>query len=385
MILLNPALLYAATWMFVLLIYSLRLSDLLDPLQFPTVVLVVGTSVSFVLGWVLESVPNYGRLASARIDLPALTTSINANLVGARIKLIWIVFVLGISFEVVFFGGMPLLGLLGIGASISYTEFGISGFHGVMNALFYTGCVITFTRILLGTSKKKFLLATVSIAYPVLVLSRQVLMSLILQYILIYFSVRPPSTRAFVRAGVVLTVVMLAFGYLGDVRTGRDRIIELASPTFQYPDWLPSAFIWIYIYFSSPLNNVNYNIDISPNYLPLETAGSFIPSFARDDFLAALGGTTQWDLVNQSFNVSSLLQGFVTDFGVGGAIVVTLICGVLFSSIRRRSATSPTAFYATIVLLHGIALSFFTNLLFHLVFMFEIAAIAWVMRRSGRE
>jgi oligosaccharide repeat unit polymerase len=178
---------------------------------------------------------------------------------------------------------------------------------------------------------------------------------------------------------------MLAFGYLGDVRSGRDRIIELASPTFEYPDWLPSAFIWIYIYFSSPLNNVNYNIDISPNYLPLETAGSFIPSFARDDFLAALGGTTQWALVNQSFNVSSLLQGFVMDFGVGGAIVFTLICGVLFSSIRRRSATSPSAFYATIVLLHGIALSFFTNLLFHLVFMFEIAAIAWVMRRGGRE
>src|ERR1700722_6545274 len=55
MTLLNPAFAYAATWMFVLFIYSLRLSSLLDPLQAATVVLVVGTSLAFIAGWMLES------------------------------------------------------------------------------------------------------------------------------------------------------------------------------------------------------------------------------------------------------------------------------------------------------------------------------------------
>jgi oligosaccharide repeat unit polymerase len=383
-ILLNPALLYAATWMFVLLIYSLRLSDLLDPLQFPTVVLVVGTSLSFVLGWLLESVPNYGRLATATLNLKLLAKTINSIEVGKRLKLMWTVFALGISFEIAFFGGTPLLSLIGIGAQISYKDYGIQGFHGLLNALFYTGCVVTFARILFGSSRKTLVLMAISIGYPLLVVSRQVLMSLILQYVLIYFSIRRPSPRIFLRVGVLLAAILLIFGYLGDARSGRDSIIALASPTFEYPDWLPSAFIWIYIYLSTPLNNVNFNIDISPNYLPLETAGSFIPSFAREDFLAAFGGSKQWELVSDSFNVGSLLQSLLTDFGIYGSIVFTLFCGAAFSFVRRRSVSSPAAFFAVIVLLHGIVFSFFANLLFHLVFVFEILATTWVLRRSSR-
>jgi oligosaccharide repeat unit polymerase len=383
--LLNPAFMYAATWMFVLLVYSLRLSYLLDPLKPTTAVLVVGTSLSFILGWMIESLPNYGRPATAKINLEALGATINSRRVGRRLTTIWIVFVLGIAFEIALFKGAPVLSLMGIGASIFYADFGIPGFHGLLNALFYTGCVVTFTRILLGSSKRTSLLMMVSIGYPVLVVSRQVLISLLLQYMFIYFSVRRPSPRVFLRTGVLFVATLLIFGYLGDARSGRDQIIDLAAPTFSYPDWLPSAFIWAYIYMSTPINNVNYNIDISPNYFPLETAGTFIPSFARDDFLSALGATQQWNLVSDTFNVSSLLQSLLTDFGVTGAIVFTLLCGVVFSRLRRRACTSPAAFFAVIVLLHGIALSFFANLLFHLVFMFEIFAIGWLVGRSGRQ
>ena len=382
--LLNPAFMYAVTWTFVLIVYSLHLSDLLDPLRPSTVVLVAGTSVSFILGWMLESLPNYGRLATAKLNLEMLGETINSDKVRKRLKWIWLLFASGILFESIYFGGLPLLGLMGLGAAIPYVDFGIPGFHGLLNSLFYTGCAVTFARTLLGSSRQTLLLMTVSISYPILVMSRQVLISLILQYTLIYFSIRRPSPRIFIRAGVVLTAILLIFGYLGDARSGRDSIIELGAPTFAYPDWLPSAFIWIYIYLSTPLNNVNYNIDIAPNYLPLETAGSFIPSFAREDLLSGFGGTKQWDLVSESFNVGSLLQSLLTDFGVGGAIVFTFMCGIVFSWLRRRAATSASAFFAVIVLLHGLALSFFANLLFHLVFMFEIVAIAWVVRRSGR-
>jgi oligosaccharide repeat unit polymerase len=383
-LLLNPAFLYAATWTFVLLLYSLRLSELLDPLRAPTVILVVGTSLTFIIGWALESLPNYGRLATAKLNLDTLGKAINSERVGKRLRLVWIAFVAGIAFETVFFGGIPLLGLIGIGAPISYKEFGIPGFHGLLHSFFYTGCAVTFARVLLGSSKRTGLLMAVSIGYPVLVISRQIMISLILQYLLIYFSIRRPSPRLMFRAVVLLGVVLLIFGYLGDARSGRDSIIQLAAPTFDYPDWLPSAFIWVYIYFATPLNNVNFNIDISPNYFPLETAGSFIPSFAREEFRSSLGGTTQWDLVSDSFNVGSLLQSLLTDFGVYGAAVFTLLCGIVFSWLRRRAISSPSAFFAVIVVLHGIALSFFANLLFHLVFVFQIVTTSWVLRRSGR-
>jgi oligosaccharide repeat unit polymerase len=384
MTLLNPAFMYAATWLFVLFIYSFRLSYLLDPIEPATVVLVLGTSVSFIAGWMLESLPYRGRLAASDISLDALGPVINSPRVGRRLKAIWIIFSLGISFEIAFFGGVPFLGLIGIG-SLAYGDFGIPGFHGVLNALFYTGCIVTFARILLGSSKRAWPLWIFSIAYPILMVSRQVLISVLVQYLFIYFSIRRPSPRILVRTGILFIATLLVFGYVGDARSGRDAIIYIAAPTFDYPDWLPSAFIWVYIYLASPLNNVNHNIDIAPNYFPLETAGTFIPSFARDDFLAASGATQQWDLVATELNVSSLLQSFLTDFGVGGAIVFTLLCGVAFSRLRRRAATSAAAFFMVIVVLHGLALSFFTNLLFHLVFVFEMVAIAWVLRRSRRQ
>ena len=381
MTLLNPAFMYAATWMFVLFIYSFRLSYLLDPIEPATALLVLGTCASFIAGWMLESLPNRGRLAAAKINLDALGPVINSPRVGRRIKAIWIIFSLGISFEIAFFGGVPFLGLIGIG-SLTYGDFGIPGFHGVLNALFYTGCVVTFARVLLGSSKRARLLTIISIAYPILIVSRQVLISLFVQYLFIYFSIRRPSARILVRTGILIIATLLVFGYVGDARSGRDAIIYIAEPTFDYPDWLPSAFIWVYIYMVSPINNVNHNIDIAPNYFPLETAGTFIPSFARDDFLAASGATQQWEFVKSDLNVSSLLQSFLTDFGVGGAIVLTLLCGMVFSWLRRRAATSAAAFFMVIVVLHGLALSFFANLLFHLVFVFEMVAIAWLLRRG---
>jgi oligosaccharide repeat unit polymerase len=384
MTLLNPAFMYAATWVFVLLIYSFRLSYLLDPIEPATAVLVLGTSASFIAGWMLESLPYHGRLAASKINLDALGPVINSPRVGRRLKAIWIIFSLGIAFEIAYFGGIPFLSLIGIG-SLAYGDFGIPGFHGVLNALFYTGCVVTFARVLLGTSKRARLLTITSIGYPILMVSRQVLISVLVQYLLIYFSIRRPSTRILIRTGMLFIATLLVFGYVGDARSGRDAIIYIAAPTFEYPDWLPSAFIWVYIYLASPINNVNHNIDIAPNYFPLETAGTFIPSIARDDFLAAFGATQQWDLVSSDLNVSSLLQSFLTDFGVGGAIVFTLLCGVAFSWLRRRAADSATAFFMVIVVLHGLALSFFANLLFHLVFVFEMVALGWLLRRRRRQ
>lgn len=379
--LLNPAFMYAATWMSILVLYALGLSDLLEPLRTATIVLVVGSSLAFIVGWAIESLPHSRRLANLQLNLEVLGGTINSAYVRQRLKTAWIILGLGISFEVAYFGGAPGLGLIGVGPDILYTEFGLPGVHGFLNAIFYACCVVQFARIQLGSSKKTYLLTLFSVGYPVFCMSRQILISLLLQYVLIYFSFNRPSLKIFVRTGTVFVAVFLIFGYLGDLRSGRESIISLAAPTFEYPDWLPSAFIWFYIYLCTPLNNVNFNINITPNYLPLETIGSFIPSFARDSFLNAAGSTQQWTLVADPFNVSSVLQSLLTDFGISGTIVFTLLCGIGFSLLMRRSTSRPAAFFSIIVFLHGIALSFFVNLMFHLVFMSEILIVSWIVAR----
>lgn len=380
--LLNPAFMYGSTWIFVLALYSLGLSDLLEPLEVQTVVLVVGSSLAFIFGWVLESIFYKTRLAFPQFNFGLLSTTICSSSVGRRLKMVWIFWSFGITLEIVYFGGAPALGLAGLGPEILYTNFGIPGFHGLLNSIFYACSTVQFTRGMLDSSRRYNFIILMSIFYPLLCMSRQVFISLLIQYIIIYFSVRRSSFRIFASACIFIFITLLIFGYLGDIRSGRENIIALGVPTFEYPEWLPSAFLWVYIYVTTPLNNVNFNINIIPNYLPFETLGAFIPSFARDAFMQALGATQRWNLVTDSFNVSSLLQSFLSDFGVSGTIAFTLLCGIVFTRIMRFASASPSAFFALIVILHGIALSFFANLLFHLVFIFEILIIAWIMTRD---
>jgi oligosaccharide repeat unit polymerase len=385
MMLLNPAFLYASTWLFVFALYSLGLSHLLQPLATATTLLVVGSSLAFILGWGIESLPKNGRLALPKFDLEALSLIINSTRVGRRLRMVWIFFGLGVTFEIIYFGGAPGIGLIGIGPEIAYTAFGIPSFHGLLNSMFYAACAVQFSRIILGSSSSVFFLTLISICYPVIGMSRQILISLLLQYMLIYLSIKPPSFKIFFRIGTLFIIVFMIFGFLGDIRSGREQIIYLSSPTFQYPEWLPSAFIWFYIYICTPLNNVNFNIDIEPNYLPLETIGTFIPSFVREAFMDSVGGgTQQWNLGTDSFNANSLLQSLLTDFGVAGTIIFMLLCGIGFTRVLRCSRTIPAAFFALIVLSHGIALSFFANLLFHLAFIFEIFIISWIVARGRR-
>lgn len=381
--LVNPFVLYFLIWLFVLGLYTLHLSPVLEPLAGNTVVLIVGTSVALFLGWVIESIPFRWRLACSKLDLAPFAAKICSRRVGVRVRYLWTFFFASVLFEIVIGGGAPILGVFGLGVEMRYTDFGIPGFHGLVNSVFYAASILTFTRSLLFASPNINWLVLVTTIYPVLGMSRQVMISLCIQYFFVYIIVRRPSVAVALRVSFLFLAVVLIFGYLGDLRTGREIIIAWIAPDINYPDWLPSAFLWIYLYLTTPINNVNLNIGIEPNYFPLETAGTLLPSFIREAFVNTLGGSREWDLVTETFNISSLLQSLLTDFGIAGAILFMLLSGIVFSYLLRRAHHSPAALFALVVVLHGIALSFFANLLFHIVFLFEIVLLAWVVS-TGR-
>lgn len=380
----NPAFLFCAIWIFVLGLFSLHLSDLLAPLLLRTVWLVVGGSVAMLIGWLIESIGQRHIVFTAKPCIEIVRQALQHPRVGRRLRTLWTVFLIGILLEVAYFRGAPLPSLFGIGTEVEYYEYGIPGYHGLLNSLFYTGAAINFARYLLssrgqGSAWKAFL----PLLYPIAMVSRQGAISLFVEYFLLYLLLRRPSVSLFVRSFMAFIVVFLLFGYMGDIRSGRDAILQLAQPTFDYPDWLPSAFIWFYIYACSPINNVNFNIGVTPNFIPIETLGSFIPTFARELLFGALGIVKSWELANESFNVGSFFQSILSDFGVEGTIVFLFLCSVGFARIMRRSRTNAAAMLALVVILHGIALSFFANLLFHLVFMFQIVFGAFVLRGQG--
>lgn len=382
---LNPAFMFSYIWLLVLSLYSLQLSNLLDPLKLETLVLILGASLSFIFGFLIISIQKNKIYAKPYFDLNALKRGLDLKCTAYRAKLLLIFFLFGLVFEIFYFNGAPGLGLFGIGPEILYTDFGISGLHGLLNSLFYAICIFQYSRLMFGISKKYSLLLIFTIIYPYMMMSRQVLISVLIQYLLIYIAVKKINIINYIKIFLVIACTLLAFGYLGDIRSGREHILFLSQPNFDYPDWLPSAFIWVYIYLCTPLNNVNHNININPNYFPLETGSTLIPTFARQTVIDLLGGnTSQWELVTESFNVSSLLQSTLTDFGILGSMFFFLMCGIIFSIILKKAINNIKYFLILIVILHGLALSFFANLLFHLVFLFEMLAFFWIFSCKDR-
>lgn len=380
MFFLNPVFIYSSIWLAVIYLYSFYLSNILEPLNSYTITLVVGTSIGVFLGWMMESLFYKGCFAKFSLNKNNFREYIQRSYISKRLKFLWILLCIGIFFEIFYFNGAPGLGLIGIGPEIIYTDYGIPGLHGVLNSIFYACCLIQFTKLLLGLSKSYIPLLIISLIYPIVGMSRQVLISLLIQYFFVYISIKPLSFRNIIMLFGMASLSFLVFGYLGDIRSGRDNIISLSQPSFNYPEWLPSAFIWVYLYITTPLNNVNHNIDISPNYFPWETIGTLIPSFVRGEFMSLMGArNNEWELVTNSFNVSSLLQAFIIDFGILGSIIFSLFFGCFCGYLLRKSKNSLGAFFTLIVILHGISLSFFANLLFHLVFIFEIFILLWVV------
>ena len=384
--LLNPALLFGTTWLVVLGLFSLKLSDLLDTLHPRTVILVGGSVAAFIIGWLFESIPHAAIRIAPRLRTFRLARLVRRKVVRRRLALAKALFLGGLSIEVVAAGGAPFLGELGIGNQIRYTDFGIPGLHGVLNSVFYALSCINFSRYLLTPrgNRRGVWSVILPFLYPLIGMSRQVAISLVVEYFFIYLAIQRPSPRLYVRVALLFVAVFLVFGYLGDLRSGRDSIILLAAPRFDYPEWLPSAFIWFYIYVCTPINNINYNIDLLPHYFPLETLGTLIPSLFRDSVLQAFGGLGEWTLANESFNVSSFFQALLSDFGVGGAVVFSLGLGVFLTRLSRKAGRSVIAFFALVVFLHGIALSFFANLMFHLVFLSQILVMALLLRAKPR-
>jgi len=332
--------------------------------------------LAFILGSLFYGIYKNKNTVLPKFDKEILKKKLSSRILIKRFNIIYLIFLFGILFEIIFFGGAPGLGILGLGSEIIYTDFGISGLHGLINSLFYTICVINFARYILGVSKNYKIILILSLIYPFITMSRQVLISILIQYILIYIALKKIYKTSYFKFSIVILIVFLIFGYLGDIRSGRENFLLLSQPSFDYPAWLPSGFLWVYMYLCTPLNNVNHNIDISPNYLPFETGATLIPTFARQyvvDFFG--GGNSQWELVTESFNVSSLLQSFLTDFGIIGTILLCFTLGLLFSIVLNRATKKPSYFFILIVILHGLVLSFFANLLFHLVFLFEMLTL----------
>ena len=231
-------------------------------------------------------------------------------------------------------------------------------------------------KIIPGFKKyiKYFLLC---LLWPLMLITRQLFMSMAVQGILVYFFFNKLKTKNLLLFGVLALSIILLFGIVGDLRSGNsDFFIAIAQPSSNYPTFLPSGFLWVYIYITSPLNNVNFNIHDYPlfNFNPSPLLSSILPSFIRDK-ISFWGQSSNFKLVDDLLNVSSMFPNYLSAFGYFGSIFFYFIIGLIFNFIyykTKRKKVNIKWVFILVVILHNILFSLFVDFFSSLVFIFQI-------------
>jgi oligosaccharide repeat unit polymerase len=150
---------------------------------------------------------------------------------------------------------------------------------------------------------------------------------------------------------------------------------DLAKPSKEYPSFLPSGFLWAYIYIVTPINNIIYNIDNYPilRISIFDAFGNLLPSSIRRLF-SAKTVDVDFKLVINTFNVSSCHKNFLSGFGVVGSLFYQIIISIIITIfyIKFKIKNHIKYVFVIAILAHNIVLSFFVDTFTNLVFISEI-------------
>ena len=210
-----------------------------------------------------------------------------------------------------------------------------------------------------------------------IVITRQLMMVFLLEAVVVYCTYRQIRVRRVLGALMSVLCLVYVFGLVGDLRTGADQFRALAQPTSAYPDWLPSGFLWFYMYLSTPINNLLYTFHTTqPLYdwrFP-NTLSQLLPTVLRKMlFSAGALAASNGDLITEAFNVSTAFAGPFEDFGLIGVLLSSFLMNVLGSLYWRKHTFRDRLCYA--VLCQCLVLTVFFN---HFVLLPVITQLIWI-------
>ena len=382
----NPIFIYCLIWGVALFLYNLELTTNILGLNKSTIILVISSVFSFFLAYVILEfiiISLNGFIIKVRNNhfykVNTNSKVENFERIIKKISLIWIFFTL---FEIFNFKGIPLISVVFLGQyELDYAAFGLPTLHGLMNSLYLSITCSIFILYQVTKNRKFLYLVVIMFFWPILVMSRALMIWTIIEFFSIYFLFNVVNFRKIFGLLSVVFFVIFLFGYIGDNRgQTKDNESERFTDSFvksEYrpiTDKIPSGFIWVYLYVTTPLNNVVWNIEnINPEYNFKYTFRALLPSVIRDDSNKSGGTNNSLELFEEAFNVSSYYANYLKDFGVFGAGVIIFflqfIVLLIYRSAKKFKIGGMIA-YATIF--NSIVMSIFFDYFFSLVTIFQV-------------
>lgn len=367
----GPLAMFFIVWNVVLFLYSFHFSELLyysTAQAFLATYFIIGC---FFIGWLLAKLGGgEGKSNNSHIVTSSFLTVLNK-----RKSFFFRLWCLVTFIEIIYCQGIPIIWML-IGNGKTYFDFGIASVHGFLNSLILSLSLVSYYLYLQTKRKNHLFIPIFTCFWALAVISRNLLIVNIIQLAILHFYFVKINYYKLLKSLLLLFVLILVFGVVGDFRTGKEAFFNLAVVNDNYPDWLPSGFLWVYMYLVTPLNNLinvftlvapEWNVGLSNSTVLL------IPSFLRNVIYGDLSYDSTYYLVTQAFNVSTAYVDPYRDLGYSGVFIFASVAGFFVTYLNGKTNFKSIMFFC--ILMQCNVLSVFYNHYMYLPIIFQLVVI----------
>ena len=310
----NPAIIYSFVWLLSLFLYTRYWSGIFLELTSLTYEYILSSIFVVIIGWLLYAFA-YRR---SNINYTRKLYSF-PQFAKYKIKVFLMIWIFGTLIELLYFRDLPVLALFGL-SSMTYADFGLPSLHGFLNAIILSLSMYSLYQYISTSNKKYIAYYILTIFVPLVGMNRGMLTSLLIESLFVFIVFKGITIKTTIKIIFFIVVFAFAFGILGELRySGNPNdLYAVFDITDNYPAILPRSFIWIYMYITSSLNNIEniiYNFN-DVNFEPYSSVFGLIPSFIRTH----LDLPVKRNLVVSAFNVSSFMPNYLTAYGLYGSI-----------------------------------------------------------------
>jgi hypothetical protein len=279
----NPFFIYILGFSIALIIYQLDWSYLFPDLSFALVLfLIITFIISGLIGIYIH------RTGALKFYEFKNTLSVNWWVVAITV---------GYIANFVYAKRIPFFSILN-NEDVDYQNFGIPTFYVILVTFSSFFTVYLFSCYIVEKKKKYLFLCMYLFIFPLLIFSRgAILVNLSSVFFVYLFSYKGKRAKIYFRIAAIIAIVLIGFGSLGNLRTSNqagddssalsDIMLNLgeAKPDF-VESAIPKEYFWSYLYISSPLANLQLNVnEQQPNY-SVSTVVQYMNGELNFDFIS---------------------------------------------------------------------------------------------------
>lgn len=335
---LNPYTMYAIAWLSVFFIYSLGWSDLYPPFSTElTTFFLVTISITGIFGLLL-SYKGAFIYKPIKYDLD-------------QVKKLSLISIVVNTLDVAYSGYIPLISIVR-GSHADDGNFGLPMLHpliitfGIFLGLYVFHMMMSTDKVGKRKLLPYFLLSFLAV---IIIFGRGLMFMTIFGCALIYVMGHQIKGQVITILLVSGFAILYLFGWTGNLRIGEDgvKITTIGQATEKFEkSVVPEEFFWSYIYFSSPMANLEHNLIVDKYHSVDEgvighlLVSEIVPQFISNKFLPD-DKKAEPELITKALNVSSVYARSYTIAGWTGIWImfayIFIYTFIIFSIIPKTS------------------------------------------------